>query len=52
MLETISAYAAAGEEAVKAIGGPVAILLLEHLKQQPMPILNEERKQVRVDRNR
>jgi len=50
MLETVSAYAAGGEEAVKAIGGQAANLLLERLKQQPMPILAEERDRVRVAR--
>ena len=48
MLELVSAYAAGGEEAVKATGGQTATLLLEHLKQQPMPILEEEREPVRV----
>jgi len=52
MLEVVSAYAAGGEQAVKAIGGQVATLLLEHLKQQPMPILDEERDRVRVDRGK
>jgi hypothetical protein len=42
MLEMVSAYAAGGEEAVKATGGQAATLLLEHLKQQPMPILDKE----------
>jgi hypothetical protein len=41
MLELVSAYAAGGEEAVKATGGQTAISLLEHLKQ-PMPIFDEE----------
>jgi hypothetical protein len=35
MLETLSAYAAGGEEAVKASGGQAAILLLEHLQTVP-----------------
>ena len=48
MLELVSAYAAGGEEAVKATGGQTATLLLEHLKQQPMPILEDEREPVRV----
>jgi uncharacterized protein (DUF2126 family) len=52
MLETISAYAAGGEEAVRTAGGQAATLLLEHLKQQPMPILNEERDRIRVDRGK
>jgi hypothetical protein len=50
MLEMVSAYAAGGEQAVKAIGGQAASLLLEHLKQQPMPILDEERDRIRVGR--
>lgn len=50
MLEMVSAYSAGGEEAVKATGGQAATLLLEHLKQQPMPILHEERERVRVAR--
>jgi hypothetical protein len=50
MLEMVSAYAAGGEEAVKAVGGRVSNLLLEHLKQQSMPIFDEERDRVRVDR--
>ena len=50
MLEMVSAYAAGGEEAVKATGGQAATLLLEHLKQQPMPILDKERERVPVGR--
>ena len=50
MLEMVSAYAAGGEEAVKTTGGQAATLLLEHLKQQPMPILDEEPDRVRVGR--
>jgi hypothetical protein len=50
MLELVSAYAAGGEEAVKATGGQTATLLLEHLKQEPMPILEEKREPVRVSR--
>jgi hypothetical protein len=50
MLETISAYAAGGEEAVKATGGQAATLLLEHFKQQPMPILDEARERIQVGR--
>jgi len=30
------------------VAGRAATLLLEHLKQQPMPILDEERERVRV----
>ena len=48
MLELVSTYAAGGEEAVKATGGQTATLLLERLKQQPMPILDEEREPVLV----
>jgi uncharacterized protein YlaI len=51
MLEMVSAYSAGGEEAVKATGGQAATLLLEHLKQQPMPILHEERERIRVGRD-
>jgi hypothetical protein len=51
MLELVSAYAAGGDEAVKTTGGQTATLLLEHLKQQPMPILEEEREPVRVSRD-
>ena len=48
MWKAVSAYAAGGEEAVKTTGGQAATLLLEHLKQEPMPII-EERDRVRVD---
>jgi hypothetical protein len=51
MLELVSAYAAGGDEAVKTAGGQTATLLLEHLKRQPMPILEEEREPVRVSRD-
>ena len=44
----ISAYAAGGEEAVRATGGPAAPLLLEHFKQTPMPVV-EAREHVRVN---
>jgi len=44
----VSAYAAGGEQAVKTTGGQAAPLLLQHLKQEPMPI-TEERARVRVD---
>jgi hypothetical protein len=50
MLTTMSAYAAGGEEAVKMAGGQAATLLLRHLRQEPMPII-EERARVRVDSN-
>ena len=46
MWEAISAYAAGGEEAVKA----TVTRVLEHLKQKPMPII-EERERVRVQRD-
>ena len=50
MCEAISAHAKGGEEAVKTTGGQAATLLLEHLKQQAMPTLDEEREPVRVGR--
>ena len=39
VLEMLSTYATGGEEAVKAAGGQAADLL-EHFKQQPMPLLD------------
>ena len=48
MWQAVSAFAAGGEQAVKITGGQAATLLLEHLKQEPMPII-EERDRVRVD---
>jgi hypothetical protein len=48
MWEAVSAFAAGGEAAVKATGGQAATLLLQHLKQKPMPII-EERDRVRMD---
>jgi hypothetical protein len=48
MWEVVSAYAAGGEEAVKMTGGQAATLLLQHLNQGPMPII-EERARVWVD---
>ena len=48
MWQAVSVYAAGGEEAVKMTGGQAATLLLQHLKQEPMPII-EERARVRVD---
>ena len=48
MWQAVSAFAAGGEEAVKTTGGQMATLLLQHLKQEPMPII-EERARVRVD---
>lgn len=50
MWRVMSAYATGGEEAVKATGGQAATLLLEHLKQEPMSII-EAREQVRVNRD-
>jgi hypothetical protein len=44
----LSVYAAGGEEAVKMTGGQAPTLLLQHLKQVSMPII-EERDRVRVD---
>jgi hypothetical protein len=41
MWQAVSAYAAGGEEAVKAAGGQAATLLLQHLKQVPMSIIEE-----------
>src|SRR5262245_20878718 len=38
MWEAVSAYAAGGEEAVKAKRGQAGTLLLQQLKQEPMPI--------------
>ena len=48
MCEVMSAFAAGGEEAVKTTGGQAATLLLQHLEQEPMPII-EERTRVRVE---
>jgi hypothetical protein len=50
MWEAMSAYATGGEEAVKATAGQAATLMLEHLKQEPMPII-EERERVRINRD-
>jgi hypothetical protein len=41
MWEAVSVYAAGGEEAVKTTGGQAATLLLQHLKQEPMPTIEE-----------
>src|SRR5262245_33562614 len=49
MWRVMSAYATGGEKAVKATGGQAATLLLEQLKQEPMPII-EAREHVRVNR--
>jgi hypothetical protein len=50
MWRAVSAYATGGEEAVKATGGPAKTLLLEHLKQEPMPVI-EAREHVRMKRD-
>jgi hypothetical protein len=50
MWSALSIYASGGEEAVKATGGQAGTLLLEQLKQEPMPIM-EAREQVRVKRD-
>lgn len=47
MWKAMSIYAAGGEEAVKMTGGQAATLLLQHLKQGSMPII-EERARVRL----
>jgi hypothetical protein len=39
MFEAVSAFTAGGNEAVKAKGGQAATLLLEHLKQVPMSLV-------------
>jgi hypothetical protein len=41
MLNAVSIYASGGEEAVKMTGGQAAILLLQHLKQEPMSIIGK-----------
>jgi len=46
MLKMVSMYAAGGEEAVKTAGGQAANLLLEHLKQQPMPWVQPRRTRI------
>jgi hypothetical protein len=50
LLRAISVYAGDGEEAVKVAGGQAATLLIEHFKQQPMPIFENERIPVPVKR--
>ena len=50
MVEMVSVFAAGGENAVKAKGGEAATLLLEHLTQEPMPILEKEPERVKVKR--
>jgi hypothetical protein len=47
MWKAVSTYASGGEEAVKATGGQAATLLLQHLTQEPMPII-EKRARIRV----
>jgi hypothetical protein len=47
MWQAMSAYTTGGEEAVKATGGQAATLLLEHLKQAPMSVI-QERERVKV----
>jgi hypothetical protein len=47
MWQAVSAFAAGGEEALQMSGGQAATLLLQHLKQEPMPII-EERDRVRA----
>jgi hypothetical protein len=41
MWQAMSAYAAGGEEAVAMAGGQAATLLLQHLKQAPMQLIEE-----------
>jgi hypothetical protein len=41
MWKAMSVYAGGGEEAVKMTGGQAATLLLQHLEQVPMPIIEE-----------
>jgi hypothetical protein len=48
MWQAVSAFAAGGEEAVKTAGSEAATLLLQHLKLEPMPII-EERARARVE---
>jgi hypothetical protein len=48
MWKAMSVYVAGGEEAVRMTGGQAATLLLQHLKQEPMPII-EERARVRAN---
>jgi hypothetical protein len=48
MWKAMSVYATGGEEALKMTGGQAATLLLQHLKQEPMPII-EERARVRLN---
>src|SRR5262245_10572636 len=48
MWKAVSVYASGGEEAVKMTGGQAATLLLQHLEQEPLSII-EKRDLVRVD---
>jgi hypothetical protein len=48
MSGALAAFAAGGEEAVKTKGGQAATLLLQHLKQAPMPIVEERVQPVTV----
>jgi hypothetical protein len=48
MWGAMSAYATGGEEAVKATGGQAATMLLEHLKQTPMSVI-QERERVKME---
>jgi len=49
MCEAISAYATGVEEGMNSTGRQAATLVLEHLKQKPMPIVvAEERERVRI----
>jgi hypothetical protein len=41
MWKALSTFAAGGEEGVKKVGGQAATLLLQHLKQAPMPNIEE-----------
>jgi hypothetical protein len=50
MWQAMSVYAAGGEEAVTMMRGQAATLLLRHLKQEPMPIIDELNR-VQVDSN-
>jgi hypothetical protein len=49
MWDAMSIYATHGEEALKAMCGPGATLLLQHLRQNPIPIMGE-RERIPVDR--
>jgi hypothetical protein len=49
MFDAVSAYTTGGEEGVRAKGGQAATMLLEHLNQAPMSII-ETRECVQVDK--